>query len=310
MSPSSPWNTTIPLNTTWYGNPNDTSKHTLWNVPGSGRRKWYCNTGFDWSCGVWFVKPTDPVWTFTLIHDIRGHKAGPLQLRAPDNLTVSSTGDNPAALVIDGELWDLYGVVITSRANHTANLYSYGHQPLGSGTGFGTPGQMWNNGAWNIDPCTGTRAANTPWGVGLITADDLKAPEILHALAVATPNSVTAPRGVAPCTSFDNNCWGALPSGTRIGIPANVAMPAALKDPRWNGLGMKFWKVWQTYGGYIVDTADPTNVCIYSDPVSLPQGKAIEPLFAWWSSPYTDPAGTKMSIMDLISPHLRVNQPH
>jgi hypothetical protein len=311
MSPASPWNTPIPANTTWYGNPNDTSKHTLWNVPGTGRRHWYMNTDFDMSCGLWFAKATDPTWTFTLPNEWRGHAPTTLKLRAPSNFTVGTrpNGDSPAAIVVDGELWDLYGVKITSQANRTATMVSYGHQSVANGTGFGTPGQMWGNGVWNIDPCTGTRAANTPWGVGLITGDDLKAPAILHALAVATPQSITASRGVAPCTSFDNSGWGMLPSGSRIGIPAGQVMPSALADVRWKGLGTKFWNVFQTYGAFIVDTADPVYPCLYTDPISVPNGDAVHLVYAWWDSPYTDSTGTKRSILDLIVPYLRVNQP-
>jgi hypothetical protein len=167
MSPTSPWNTPIPANAVWYGDPNDTSQHTLWQVPGSGPRHWYLNTDFDYSCGVWFPKATDAVWTFTLPTEWRGHPPTSFQMRAPTNFTVGTrvNGDNPASLVFNGELWDLYGVKITSQRKRTATIFAYGHQSLANGTGFGTPGQMWENGLWNIDPATGTRAANTPWGV-------------------------------------------------------------------------------------------------------------------------------------------------
>jgi hypothetical protein len=311
MSPTSPWNTPIPANTKWYGDPNDTSKHTLWFVPGTGKRRWYLNFDYDGSCGVWFAKPNDPVWTFTLPKELRGHPPTTFQLRAPSNFTVGTrtNGDNPAAIVVDGELWDLYDVKITSKANRTATIFSYGHQPLATGTGFGTAGQMWGNGVWNIDPVTGTRASNTPWGVGLITGDDLKAPAILHALAIATPHSITASRGVAPCTSFDNAGWGPLPSGTRIGIPAGQAMPNTLAAAHWKGLGIKFWNVFQSYGAYIVDTADPVYPTLYSDPVSVPGGDALHLLYAWWDSPYTDSSGNKRAILDLISPYVRTSQP-
>jgi hypothetical protein len=312
MSPTSPWNTPIPANTVWYGDPNDASQHTLWQVPGSGPRHWYLNTDFDYSSGVWFPTATDPLWTFTLPTEWRGHPPTSFQLRAPTNFTVGTrvNGDNPASIITNGELWDLYGVKITSRRKRTATLFAFGRQSLADGTGFGTPGQMWGNGLWNIDPATGTRAANTPWGVGLITADDLRAPAILHALAVATPHSITAPRGVAPCTAFDNAGFGALPSGTRIGIPAVDLRPTITFDNQdWQALFTKFWNVFQTYGAFIVDTADPVYPCLYSDPVSLPGDTKLHSLYAWWDSPYIDQTGTPRSILDLITPYLRVNQP-
>jgi hypothetical protein len=314
MSPSSPWNLPIPAGTQWYGPPatTDPSRRTLWWEPNVGVRRWYMNTDFKWSSGIWIAQPTDPTWTFALPKAWRGHPAGTFTLRAPANLKVGGVknGDNPASVIVDGELWDLYGVVM--KGTRRANLYAFGHQPYATGTGFGTAGQMWDNGTWKIDPATGTRAANTPWGVGMITADDLAAPEILHALAVALPESITASRGVAPVTAFDNGGYGTIPSGTRIGIPAGITMPAVLADPRWNGLGIRFWKVWQTYGGFVVDTADPLYPVLYADPVSIPGGPgltAIDPVYAWWNSWYTE-NGVQRSIMDIIQPYLRLSQPY
>jgi hypothetical protein len=309
LSPYSPWNTPIDAaNATWSDDP---ILHTISGITYNGapdpQLHFWVNTDLNGSCPVYHVQPTDPIWTFQLRNPWRGHTTTPFQLQAPATFKAGTVpnGDNPATLIIGNTLHDLYGIIITGP--NTATLYGYANQSLTTGTGFGTPGQLWTGTTWNIDPATGTRAANTPWGVGLITQDDLNATTITHALAIALPNRMLTSKATTPATSYDNNGanTGTIPCGTRLAIPPTTAMPAILADPKWNGLGTKFWNVIQTYGIYVVDGCGGAWPILYTDTISVTNPTQINPLYAFWNYP-ADTRGLKQSILDHINPHLRI----
>jgi hypothetical protein len=339
-----------------------TDKPTLWYASEQSTtngRHWYLSNSFKWSTGVWFPSTTDQIWEVQLPAKLdgnttagvaRGHRACKFNLRLPADFEVGAIGGNgydaPAAVVVppgqrlelrdyttnsifetvtapaDGLLLDLY----SCRANATTKtvvVYSLGWQGAKTGTGFGTAGQMWGGGVWDINACTGTRASNTPWGVGLITQADLVNPNgIPHALAIATAGLLSAPYGVAPCTSFDNGWGGKMPNGTRIGIPAGIAMPTSLNNPALHGLGRKMWDVMQTYGCFLVDAGDPVMMVFYADAVSIKDGTAarlhnavsgtvetnvsLDPLYAFWND---NGLGKNTAIMDVIRPYLRYTGP-
>ena len=232
-SASSPWNTPTPAGTRWY---DSTVLHTASPVNGDARRHWWVsNTGV----GVYQGTATDPVWTFNLpaINDTyfhRVHPASRFSVRAPAGMQAGD-GSDKILFVVNGTTYYEVWLADVNPATRTVT------------------GQMWSTGDYITGPGAGSpnndgvRAANFSWAGGLITGRDLANGKIDHALAVAlTADTLDGNSGRFrfPATAWDNGgATGPIQMGSRIGVPAGVAMPAGLSP-----VGVMMFNALQTYG--------------------------------------------------------------
>jgi hypothetical protein len=183
-------------------------------------------------------------------------------------------------------VYDFEGVVRTSATTYTA-LYD-GNASL-DGTGFG------------YFPCAGcaahrvgSRASGASWLGGLVTAQNIAAGVIPHALAIALNSAELKSGFVAPAVGQDGNgattYHGSIPMGSHLAIPKTAARPAGM-----SALGNMIFTALQTYGGYVVDRSSGFN--LFADAATVPDSTLI---------PVRRPSSTNPSDLQKMMPLIRV----
>jgi hypothetical protein len=291
FSATSPWNTPTRAGTRWY---DVSSLHRL----GDGSfRHWWVNTE---SVGIWWSRPSDPVWTFRMPAYVapsfhRNRPAATLKMRAPANLAAGTDVDHILVVVdpASGRYVEVWQASVDPRTRTVTNR-------AGS-PGWATGNAISGPGAGTRSNNDGVRAANFSWAAGLLTGADIAAKRIDHALVLALPSDMLKGGGTtgsgawrAPATAWDAGYWGGrIQMGSRIGIPAGARRPSGLST-----LGVAMFNALQKYGAFVGDFAGGPWPNFYADKHTV-SSKAACSLFCYW-----DHNGS--SDMEKIGPLLRV----
>jgi hypothetical protein len=204
---------------------------------------------------------------------------------------------------VSGNYVEVWQASVDSTTHTVTPLYSWG-------PGWATGNAITGPGAGTLTNNDGVRATNFSVMGGMITASDLAAGRIDHALQVALPADMatggTPNPGVdyrAPATSSDwTTTGGPIMYGSRIGIPAGVARPAGLSP-----IGNMVFDALQKYGAFVGDACGGSWPMFVADKGSLPNAtldpsdtaNPFHPLIAYW-------AYSGSSDMEKIGPLLRV----
>jgi hypothetical protein len=269
FSATSPWNTPLAADTTWRDEPALRADH------------WWVNRE-SYSIPVVRAAATDPSVAVS-VPASWGWPAGVVSLHVPVGVSGADGSDGALTVVSDGTAYDFWQF---QRVDAThASAAAYAEADVVGGTGFGT-----------VDPFRGAgiRAAGSSGLGGLLTASDVDAAAIPHALAVSVLGTLLQPGYVAPAISGDGSSpTGVLPTGTRLGIPAGTPMPTGLSP-----LGQSIFRALVTYGAFVVDQHSGTApVILYADPLGVPSAP-IDPLRVYWNGAPSD--------LDLIMAFVRV----
>lgn len=265
FSASSPFNTPTPSTVKWGA-----------VVPAAtgtdnGKPHWYLNG--DAAVRV-NAKDSDPTWTYKMpsFIDANSHRNRPsktFSVKAPTNLSAGSDSDHILVLVQpDGSYVETWLTSVNqSTMTVTATAWATGNVVSGQGVGDNT-----NN--------AGVRAANFSWLAGLITAADIAAGKIDHALVVAVQDTLSISQYVAPATAPEGSHGaGNVPMGTRFGIPSGTAKPAGLSP-----VGSMIFDALVQYGAFVGDwVGGGMYPIIYSEPGAI-TGKQSDSLIAFWNS--------------------------
>jgi hypothetical protein len=265
---ASPWNTPLASGTRWRDDARLRADH--WWV----NRESYSIPVVQGAAGDPLVAVSVPAsW---------GWPAGVLQLHGPAGVTGAVGTDGALTIVSDGIAYDFWQFQRSDATHASATAYA---QAALTGTGVGTSSPF--RGA-------GIRSAGSSGLGGLITAQDVRAAEIPHALAVSVLGSLLQPAFVAPAIAGDGHTpTGAVATGARLGIPAGTPMPSGLSP-----LGERIWQALVTYGAYVVDQHGGTSpVVLYAEPFGVP-GAPVEPVRVFWNGAPSD--------LDRIMPFVRV----
>lgn len=191
-----------------------------------------------------------PMVSVTITGNGAGTPIGTMQVPIPKGAISDGTSLDDEMVIWDLDtqtVWEVY----RARYNTVTHLWSAPCAASGStknGNGVFTRGGM-NN----------TCAASGISYLGCqVTARDLQAGVINHALGCAIP--LTAGFYVAPAKYHDGNngTVNAIPEGTRMFFPKTVIMPSGLGK-----LAQMVFMAVQTYGMYILDTSG--SVSIYGE---------------------------------------------
>lgn len=246
---TSPWNTPTPGGTIWYD-------HAQLHVP------WWHNWG---SAIVVYVQPGDVTdWQYQMTDYIddpynRHRTASTFTVKGPAGLHPGSDSDHILVLVQqNGDYVETWNTVLNGGTHViTASGWATGNMVTGLGVG-GLVASGGNN--------AGVRATNFSWAAGLITAEDIAAGVIPHALNVGLPpdvnNGGSYPNEFrAPATAADNSGSGLITEGSRLGIPWGVARPSGMHP-----IGNMIFTALQTYGAFCGDYVGGDSILIYFDP--------------------------------------------
>ena len=190
---------------------------------------------------------------------------GTIQLQTPTDLKFTHGGDGWVVFTSpDGvHTWEAWAGSYDAAANtyHAAYLVE---NDVVNGTGWGQP----DTGAG-----VGIRAAGASLLGGIVTQDDLNNLSIQHALAIeldshqlaAATGPTNAGQFTFPAVTADNGSVGSytgtIPMGAHFALPSNLDLTAAGLTPE----GLALAKAYQTYGGYVVDTAGHTTALAQVD---------------------------------------------
>jgi hypothetical protein len=292
FSASSPWNTPTPAATTWYDTP------VLHQASDGSVRHWW--VGNEWSIQYAGDNDTDVTWTFKMPAYVaadwnRDRPATTFTMQGPPTLAASTDADHQLALV-DPETANYVevGQATVDSTNHIVRSTGPGWARGNAATGAGA-GTVANN--------DGVRASNFSIEGGMLTEDEItgSAP-IDHALEIGLPFDMLkggwpspGVNYVAPATADDSGGWaGPIMMGSRIGVPADVAMPAGLSP-----LGVKVFNALQEYGMFVGDYVGGTTPVIPADGGTVHVNNDACSLFCYWNY-----GGS--SDMEKIGPLLRV----
>jgi hypothetical protein len=193
------------------------------------------------------VTPTVPL---TITGNGVGTPTGTMNIPIPSGAISDSTSLDDEMVIWDLDtqtVWEIY----RAKYSSTTGLWS-ANCAATSSTATGN-GVFTRSGLANTCSASGISYLGSQ-----ITARDLKAGVIKHAIACAIPQ--TANFFVAPAKYHDGNntTADAIPEGTRMFFPKTVTMPSGLGT-----LAQMVFVAIQTYGMYILDTSG--SVSIYGE---------------------------------------------
>jgi hypothetical protein len=184
---------------------------------------------------------------------------GTIQLQTPTDLKFTDGGDGWAVFNSpDGvHSWEAWVGSYDAAANtyHAAYLVE---NDVVNGTGWGKS----DTGAG-----VGIRAAGASLLGGIVTQDELNSLSIQHALSIeldstqlaAATGPTSAGQFIFPAVTADNGSVGSytgtIPMGAHFALAPDLDLTAAGLTPE----GLALAKAYQTYGGYVVDTAGHTT---------------------------------------------------
>jgi hypothetical protein len=184
---------------------------------------------------------------------------GTIQLQTPTDLKFTDGGDGWAVFNSpDGvHSWEAWVGSYDPAANtyHAAYLVE---NDVVNGTGWGKS----DTGAG-----VGIRAAGASLLGGIVTQDELNGLSIQHALSIeldstqlaAATGPTSAGQFIFPAVTADNGSVGSytgtIPMGAHFALAPDLDLTAAGLTPE----GLALAKAYQTYGGYVVDTAGHTT---------------------------------------------------
>jgi hypothetical protein len=257
FSDSSLWNTPIANLNPTYTDPNSTQNEQF-------RDASLGNTWAQVDPNLIDVTPSNAptaTWTFNTLNTtpVGGSFSnnGSIQLQTPTNLQFVHGSDGWSVFTSpDGvHSWEVWGGSYDAATNTYHANYLVENDVV-NGTGWGNPA----TGAG-----AGIRAAGASLLGGVVTQDELNNLSIPHALPIElAPDQLAAAGGstsqfVAPAVSADggsaSSYSGTIPMGAHFAIPSNIDLSTAGLTPE----GLALAKAYQTYGGYVVDTAANTT---------------------------------------------------
>jgi hypothetical protein len=251
---SSLWNTTIDPSNTFYSDPDSIQDQQLRDP--SLANSW---ASFE---NIEFVTPANAplvTWTYSALNQTPEGGTfstnGTIQLPTPTNIAFGNGSDGWAIFSDpDGvHYWEVW----EGSYNSTTMTYQAAYMVEGNyvtGTGWGQNGIG-----------AGIRASGASLLGGIVTQAELNNLSIPHALAIelapAQLEAGTTPSGqfVYPAVSADTGSVGTysgtIPMGAHFALPANLDLADAGLTPE----GLALAEAYQTYGGYVVDSATSTD---------------------------------------------------
>jgi hypothetical protein len=193
-----------------------------------------------------------------------------VNVRAPSSLAPANnpTDFNAQLVLLDGTVWDLYGLTINSPGVATC---------LGT---KGVPGSGTGVGDFVTKANAGFRASGFNWAAGAITLRDYSNGIIPHAMVVALSGASLADPFVYPAVSRDATgaYTGTLPQGALMGIPPTTTKPQGMST-----IGSLMWDAHRDYGVYVGDRTGGWNWYSNWAPQDQVPNSVVEPLR---SAPY------------------------
>ena len=264
FSDSSPWNIQIASL-----NPTYTEASAIQNV--QFRDADLANSWLQTALHVYNTPANAPTvtWSFDTLNTtaVGGtfSSNGTIQLQTPTNLQFTDGGDGWAVFTSpDGvHSWEAW-VGSYDAASNTYHAAYLVENDVVNGTGWGQPG----TGAG-----VGIRAAGASLLGGLVTQDELNNLSIQHALSIeldstqlaAATGPTSAGQFIYPAVTADNGSVGSysgtIPMGAHFALPPDLDLTNAGLTPE----GLALAKAYQTYGGYVVDTAGHTTALAQVD---------------------------------------------
>jgi hypothetical protein len=244
-------------------NPTYTDASAIQNV--QFRDAGLANSWLQTDLHVYYTPSTAPTatWSFDTLNTtaVGGtfSSNGTIQLQTPTNLQFTNGGDGWAVFTSpDGvHSWEAW-VGSYDAATNTYHAAYLVENDVVNGTGWGKP----DTGAG-----VGIRAAGASLLGGIVTQDELNGLSIQHALAIeldshqlaAATGPTSAGQFMYPAVTADNGSVGSytgtIPMGAHFALPSDLDLTAAGLTPE----GLALAKAYQTYGGYVVDTAGHTT---------------------------------------------------
>jgi hypothetical protein len=250
-APSSPWTSVVPVSAIFQDVP------ALRALSDGSQRHWWAANMITVAWGT----AADPLTTLRLPASW-GWPAQTIQMHVPASTAPPGTSDNTITFVdtVSGRVVDIWQAVKAadgSWSGPSAALCTL------TDSGWGTPPGL---GA-------GIRAVGCSNLGGLITAQDLTAAKIAHALALVLPMELIAPGFVPPAIATDGGGMnGPVKEGQRLGIPASTPKPA-MHTPE----GPMMWDALVTYGAFVVDNSGGSVNPVFQ----FATGVTLQPNLTW-----------------------------
>lgn len=304
-----PWNTIIPVDAVYYDSPmlrTVTPDEQTALGQSNNRRHWYIAAT---SVSINYTDDTDPLYDV----DVPAHNYNPFGRNWPaanfdfhgaEGLAEDQDSDH--ILIVqntdDGELLDMWQARTSNSPSDPTGIPYTIRNRTGS-TGYARSNVVTDPGAGSeLDPPTGignsdgTRASNFSWLAGILTARDVAADTIDHALVVGLGYlTLSNDTWWWPATGPDNGGHsGFTDMGDRIAIPRDVEMPADMSP-----LGQKFFVCLQEYGAYVGDFVGSAYPHIYINAADTYDDQTLWDLYVWF---FGDPDPD----IDKMLPHLRI----
>ncbi|HVZ04317.1 hypothetical protein [Hyphomicrobium sp.] len=245
------------------------SSSSSWNTPiGDSATysdiKWPAFTGYNYSVApeaYYTAKPTDPV-VAVKVPAGWGYPGGTVNVHIPAGAT--GTADNPdhSIVIVDGTTaYNFWQFDRTSATTATAE--AMGKADIVTGTGWGSSSPFLS---------AGISAAGSNQLAGLVTAADINAGTINHALALQVEFSLAKAGHIGQAISGDgSSSSGLFQEGQHLAIPKDVVMPAGLSP-----IGQEIFHALQNYGAFVVDVAGgTTNILAQENALTDAQSNAL-----------------------------------